>query len=70
MPKRKAGRGLLPTTWLGRSVRVAYVAADGEGVETSATLLDWCGTGPIFNLAGDKILIAWDRLVMLELPSD
>jgi hypothetical protein len=42
----------------------------GEGVETSGILLDWCGTGPVFNLAGGRVLLAWDRLVMLELVSD
>ncbi len=70
LPKRAAGRGLLLSTWLGRSLRLAYVGVDGKGVETSAILLDWCGTGPVFNLAGGKVLIAWDRLVMLELSND
>jgi hypothetical protein len=45
------------------------VGVDGKGVETSAILLDWCGTGPIFNLAGGKVLVVWDRLVMLELSN-
>jgi hypothetical protein len=70
LPKRAAGRGLLLSTWLGRSLRLAYVGVDGKGVETSAILLDWCGTGPVFNLAGGKVLVAWDRLVMLELAND
>jgi hypothetical protein len=46
------------------------VGVDGIGVETSGTLLDWCGTGPVFNLAGGRVLVAWDRLVTLELASD
>ncbi len=70
MPKRAAGRGLLPSTWLGRSLRLAYVGVDGKGVETSGTLLDWCGTGPIFNLAGGKVLIGWERIATLELSND
>ena len=70
LPKRAGARGLLPSTWLGRSLRVAYVGVDGRGIETSGTLLDWCGTGPVFSLAGGKVLVAWDRLVMLKLGND
>ncbi len=70
LPRRAGSRGLLPSTWLGRTLRVAYQGVDGRGVETSGTLLDWCGTGPVFNLAGGKVLVAWDRLVMLELVND
>jgi hypothetical protein len=70
LPKRNGSRGLLPSTWLGRSLRIGYVDVEGRGVETSGMLLDWCPCGPIFNLAGAKVLVAWDRLVMLELVND
>ncbi len=70
LPKRNGPRGMVPSTWLGRSVRIGYVDISGQGVETSGTLLDWCGTGPVFNLAGGRVLVAWDRLVTLELASD
>ena len=70
LPKRNAPRGLLPSTWQGRAIRLGYVGVDGIGVETSGTLLDWCGTGPVFNLSGGRVLVAWDRLVSLELVSD
>lgn len=70
LPKRNGYRGLLPSTWLGRSLRVGYVGIDGVGVETSGTLLDYYGCGPVFNLAGGRVLVAWDRLVLLELVSD
>jgi len=55
---------------MGRTVRLGYISVAGEGVETSATLLDWCGTGPVFNLSGGRVLVAWDRLVSLELVGD
>ena len=42
----------------------------GGGVETSGILLDWCGSGPVFSLAGGKTLVAWDRLIALELVND
>lgn len=70
LPKRNGHRSLLPVTWQGRSIRLGYVGVDGVGVETSGTLLDWCGTGSIFNLAGGRVIVAWDRLVSLELVSD
>ncbi len=70
LPKQTRPRGLLPSTWVGRSLRLAYIDADGAAAETSATLLDWYGTGPVFSLNGAKTLIAWERIVMLELVSD
>ncbi len=70
LPKRNGHRGMLPSTWMGRSLRITYTDARGTGVETAGTLLDYCGTGPVFNLAGGKVLLAWDRLVMLKLVND
>ena len=70
LPRRAGSRGLLPSTWMGRTLRLVYLDVRGGGVETTGTLLDWCGTGPVFNLAGGKVLVAWDRLVMLELVED
>ena len=70
LPKRNGHRGMLPSTWLGRAEKLEYQDAAGMAVETSGTLLDYCGTGPVFNLAGGKILVSWDRLVLLELVHD
>jgi hypothetical protein len=70
LPRRNGSRSLLPLTWLGRACRVGYVGIDGIGIETSGTLLDWCGTGPVFSLAGARTIVSWDRLVMLELAGD
>ncbi len=67
LPERNGHRGMVPSTWLGRSVKLEYTDAHGLGVETSGILLDWCGTGPVFNLAGAKVLVAWDRVCLLEL---
>lgn len=69
LPKRNGARGLLPSTWLGRSVKLEYTDASGLAVETTGTLLDYCGTGPIFNLSGARVLLAWDRLVLIELAA-
>ncbi len=70
-PLKRAGtRGLLPSTWLGRTLKLAYTDADGRGQETSATLLDWCGAGVLLNVGGAKTLLSWERLVLAELQED
>jgi hypothetical protein len=70
LPKRTAPKGLLPSTWLERTLRISYVDCYGSGQESSGTLLDYCPTGPIFSLNGAKTLISWDRLALCELVED
>ena len=70
LPKRSGPKGLLPSTWTGRSLRIAYTDCHGSGVETSGTLLDLYPAGPILNLQGVKALISWDRLAVVELVED
>jgi hypothetical protein len=67
LPRRGGPRGLLPSTWERRTLRVEYVDADGCGREITATLLDACAAGPILLVAGARTVIAWDRLALLEL---
>ncbi len=70
LPKRTGPKGLLPSTWLERGLRVTYVDAFGAGVETSGILLDFYPAGPVLNIGGAKTLISWDRLVLCELAED
>ena len=70
LPKRTAPKGLLPSTWLNRTLRVAYTDCHGSGVETGGTLLDLYPAGPVLSLNGAKTLISWDRLVLCELIND
>jgi hypothetical protein len=70
LPKRSASKGLLPSTWLERTLRVSYVDCYGGGQEASGTLLDLYPAGPILNLNGAKALISWDRLTVVELVED
>ena len=70
LPKRNGPKGLLPSTWLERGLRVAYVDAFGAGVETSGILLDFYPAGPVLNIGGVKTMVAWDRLVLCELVED
>ncbi len=70
LPKRAAPKGLLPSTWLQRTLRVEYAGAKGEARETTATLLDFYPAGPVLNVDGAKTLICWERLVLVELQED
>ena len=70
LPKRAAPKGLLPSTWLSRTLKLEYVDGFGVGQATSGTLLDLYPAGPVMNLAGAKTLISWDRLVLCELVED
>ena len=70
LPKRSAPKGLLPSTWMNRTLRVAYTDCHGSGVETSGTLLDLYPAGPVLNLNGAKTLLSWDRLAVVELVED
>ena len=60
----------LPTTWLNRTLRLQYVDAFGEGMETSGTLLDLSPFGMIVSFTGAKTVISWERLVLVELVED
>lgn len=70
LPRRTGPKGLLPSTWLERTLKVAYVDAFGNGVETSGTLLDLYPAGPVLGIGGAKTMISWDRIVLAELVSD
>ncbi len=70
LPKRTGPKGLLPSTWLERTLKLEYVDGFGAGVSTSGTLLDLYPAGPVLNVAGAKTLICWERLVLCELVED
>ena len=69
LPRRGAPKGLLPSTWLERTLKIEYVDASGEAVRTGGTLLDLYPAGPILNVGGAKTLIAWERIVVCELAA-
>jgi hypothetical protein len=70
LPKRAGPKGLLPSTWLERTLRVSYVDCYGSGQEASGTLVGLYPAGPILNLNGAKTLLSWDRLAVVELVED
>lgn len=67
---RRAPKGLLPSTWLDRTLKIEYTGADGRAQSTTGTLLDTYPIGPVFDFAGAKCLLSWDQLVLLELVND
>jgi len=70
LPKRSRPKGLLPSTWLERTLKLEYVDGFGVGQATSGTLLDLYPVGPVLNIGGAKTLLSWDRLVLRELVED
>ena len=70
LPRRTGPKGL-PSTWLERTLKVAYTDCYGSGQETSGTLLDLYPAGPVLNIGGGaKTLLSWDRPVLCELVED
>jgi len=70
LPKRSGPRGMLPSTWLARTLKVSYKDCYGSGQEISGTLLDFFPAGRVLHIDGVKILISWDRLVAVQLVED
>jgi hypothetical protein len=70
LPKRSGPKGMLPSTWLNRSLRIEYTDCHGSGQETSGVLLDFFPVGPVLSMGGAKTLISWDRLAVVELIED
>jgi hypothetical protein len=69
LPRRSGAKGMLPSTWGGRALRLEYVVG-GERRETTGTLLDTYPAGPVLNVAGAKTLIAWETVAVVELQED
>jgi hypothetical protein len=70
LPKRVGVRGMLPSTWIDRTLRLEYVGAAGDARESTVTFLDWTPVGILVSTAGAKCLISWERLVLAELQED
>ena len=70
LPRRVGTRGLLPSTWLNRTLRVEYTDAAGRGATTSGTLADWTPVGPVLLVAGARTILAWECLRLIELVED
>jgi hypothetical protein len=70
LPKRTGSRGMLPSTWISRTLRVEYVGGAGDMRESTAILLDFYPAGPILSIAGQKTCVCWERLVLAALVED
>ena len=67
--RRSGAKGMLPSTWGGRALRLEYVVC-GELRETTGTLLDVYPAGLIVNAGGARTLIAWETVAVVELVGD
>ncbi len=68
---RRTPRGLLPSTWAGRSVRVEYADGSGEAASATGALLEYFPFGPLLkSVEGDKFALSWDRISLIELKED
>jgi len=64
---RRVPKGLLPSSWVGQSVRIDYESPEGAAT-ASGVLADVFGAGPCIKTGyGGRTLISWDRLVLVEL---
>jgi hypothetical protein len=70
LPKRSAPKGLLPSTWLNRSLRLEYVDGFGTGAQASGVLLDFFPFGMVVSIDGVKTCLSWDRLILVQLVED
>jgi hypothetical protein len=67
LPKRGGPKGMMPSTWTGRGVRVEYRDASGRGQTMSGKLLDTFPVGIVVGVNGCRQLFSWDALVSCEL---
>jgi hypothetical protein len=67
LSRRSSSRGMRPSTWLNRSVRVEYADGFGASAEATGVLLDLYPAGLVLAIAGGKTLLSWDRLILCEL---
>jgi hypothetical protein len=70
LPKRGGPKGIMPSTWTNRTLRLEYVGGDGLMRESSGTLLDCYPAGAIINIKGAKTCLSWDAVRVVELVED
>ena len=70
LPRRLGTRSMLPGTWVGRQVSVDYTDSGGKSAVSRAVLADWCPFGVIVRSGTDRLIIAWERIVLIELADN
>jgi hypothetical protein len=70
LPKQTSPKGLLPSTWMERTLKATYTDCYGSGQETSGTLLDPYPFEMIVNIKGAKTCLWWDNVVLVELVEE
>jgi hypothetical protein len=67
---KRSPKGMFPSTWQGRTLKVEYIDGNGMGQSTTGTFLETYPTGPILSIAGAKTLFNYDRIVLYELQDE
>jgi hypothetical protein len=70
LPRRNGPRTVLPSTWLGRTLKLEYTDPSGKAQHTSGKLLDFSPFGPIINIEGCRTAFSWERIAVAELVND
>jgi hypothetical protein len=70
LPRRTGPKGLLPSTWIERTVKVSYADSSGKSRDTSGKLLDLYPFGPVLSMNGTRVALSWDAVNLIELQSD
>ena len=69
LPRTTRPKGMLPSTWIDRSLHVEHVVGGAERT-TSGILADLYPAGMILNVGGCRTLIAWETLATARLVAD
>ncbi len=70
LARRDPPKGMLPSTWINRSVRAEVIGLDGKSVPISGTLVDWFPFGPVLRTGSTRTMYSWDSLRLIELVND
>jgi hypothetical protein len=66
-PKRAVLHHMVPSTWIGSDVRVAYLGLEGKPIEPRGRLLDQSPGGLVVRIEGANTFLFGERLVFAEL---
>jgi hypothetical protein len=68
---RRQPKGLLPYSWVGHTLKLEFVGADGTLEKATGAYVEQHGFGPVLKRSlGDRFCISWDRLVQVQLQED
>lgn len=65
---RSQPKGLIPHSWLGNTLKIDFVGADGMPQHASAAYVEQHPFGPVMKSSmGDLFAVSWDAIRYIEL---